>query len=412
MSAALVALGHLGYNAPLPSHPPAGYPRLRISRTQCAEGAADALQLNEERNVPIGFRPLSRQEIVDTFNAVPAFSVVNAAEEMVATPDATGALGCTFYLELSEAQTALAELRGANPRTALDLSVAPLGTAFALCEWSGLPQTTKDMFEDDGDDDDLTFASEGAGGLFEQGASSAEGQASLRLKASAVEVEAVGSLLDETPAPPLLCKRNRRLGGLPLFGSDELRFQLPKSADDGTADVSIVRPLFLRRSDFRDAWLASGGPADGLPAAQVADLRTLAWQMQFDNSQALDPQPLHSQFTPLLRPISARPIARGASVPRACLWCHRIGVTYCWSHQNRRSPTSETGRCASTQDARARCRGAWCAVCAGGDSPSAPPECQAELPAQGAEAVEEAEEEPPALQLSKADVAALIFGSS
>jgi len=273
------------------AHPPASRTsewslpaRTRPARCQAPDD--NLLQLDPDSNIPVPFRPLDRQEIVDVLNAVPTFSVVNQAEEMFATVDKSGALGCNFYLEPADAQEALAELRASNPRLSLELSVAPLGTAFALCEWDGLPQPLWERTDRDGAGEDGAEETSGMVGSIavDEGAllrSADEPTTVLRLLASGSELEAVGTLLDESPAPPLLRQRNRQLGGIPLFGSDAIRFQMP--GDDG--ETSTVRPLFFRREDFRDAWLASGGPADGLPPAQVADLRTLAFQMQFDSSQ-------------------------------------------------------------------------------------------------------------------------------
>ena len=46
-----------------------------------------------------------------------------------------------------------------------------------------------------------------------------------------------------------------------------------------------LTPLFFRRSDFYAAWEASGGDVAALPPVQLTDLRTLAYQMQFDATQ-------------------------------------------------------------------------------------------------------------------------------
>jgi hypothetical protein len=86
--------------------------------------------------------------------------------------------------------------------------------------------------------------------------------------------------------PPLLRRRNQVSGALPLFGSDQIRF----AADEGAGAGSTSLPLFFKRDDLRAAWLASGGKADAMPPVQVTDLRTLAWQMQYDISQDWRPQ--------------------------------------------------------------------------------------------------------------------------
>mmetsp|Transcript_16448 Transcript_16448/g.42190 ORF Transcript_16448/g.42190 Transcript_16448/m.42190 type:complete len:339 (+) Transcript_16448:18-1034(+) len=235
---------------------------------------------------PVALRCLSRQDVVDKLNAVPVFSIVNGADQMLATPDQEGELTCRFYLEIDEAQRACESLQVANPRTNLQLAITPLGTAFALSEWrrsmddevasqsSGARRRAEgdgmDDYDDEEDveDDDDVDATE------------------VQLQASVDEVESVGSLLKQSPAPPLLRRRNTRKGPIPLFGSDALRFQLPM---EGSDEVRPMTPLFFRRSDLLSAWAASGGTPDKLPSVQVTDLRTVAWQMQFDAQQDWSP---------------------------------------------------------------------------------------------------------------------------
>ena len=106
------------------------------------------------------------------------------------------------------------------------------------------------------------------------------------LQAARAEVEVATPLLAEAPVPPLLRRRNQVSGALPLFGSDQIRF----AADEGAGAGSTSLPLFFKRDDLRAAWLASGGKAEAMPPVQVTDLRTLAWQMQYDVSQDWRPQ--------------------------------------------------------------------------------------------------------------------------
>ena len=265
-------------------------------------------------NPPVGLRCLSRQEVVDKLNAVPVFSIVNGAEQMVQTPDKeSGELACRFYLEIDDAKAALQELRSNNPNAMIDVAVTPLGTAFALCEWqtpieeslgaAGAEDIAADLddeyFGDDDDDDDDDDGFGDAGNV-------AEASIEVRLQAARAEMESVRGLLKKSPVPPLLRRRNVLQGPIPLFGSDQIRFQLPPDPDPdrsqirfqrpaGTAaaadaadekeEESTMLPLFFRRSDLLVAWVASGGSIDSLPAVQVTDLRTIAWQMQFDRNQ-------------------------------------------------------------------------------------------------------------------------------
>jgi len=253
-------------------------------------------QMMAEQQPPLGLRVLTREELLDKLNAVPVFSVVNGAQQMLATPDETsGAPFCRFYLDVSEAQAALAELRAANPRVLIELAVTPLGTAYALSEWgdvddveaggvagSGLSSRADDddVLDDDWDDDGLDDEYLG------DGSSGGRPEVAVRLQAAQAEVDSVGDVLGRSPVPPLLRRRNAREGPVPLFGSDLLRFQLPADAasDADSTDASMV-PLFFQRADFETAWAASGGAPEKRPAAQVTDLRTLAWQMQFDPNQ-------------------------------------------------------------------------------------------------------------------------------
>ena len=268
-------------------------------------------------NPPVGLRCLSRQEVVDKLNAVPVFSIVNGAEQMVQTPDKeSGELACRFYLEIDDAKAALQELRSNNPNAMIDVAVTPLGTAFALCEWqtpieeslgaAGAEDIAADLddeyFGDDDDDDDDDDDGFGDAGNV------AEASIEVRLQAARAEMESVRGLLKKSPVPPLLRRRNVLQGPIPLFGSDQIRFQLPQDPDPdpdrsqirfqrpaGTAaaadaadekeEESTMLPLFFRRSDLLVAWVASGGSIDSLPAVQVTDLRTIAWQMQFDRNQ-------------------------------------------------------------------------------------------------------------------------------
>lgn len=199
-------------------------------------------QMMAEQQPPLGLRVLTREELLDKLNAVPVFSVVNGAQQMLATPDETsGAPFCRFYLDVSEAQVALAELRDANPRVLIELAVTPLGTAYALSEWgdvddveaggvAGSDLSSRAEDDDGWDDDDLDDEYLG------EGSSGDRPEVTVRLQAAQAEVDSVGDVLGRSPVPPLLRRRNAREGPIPLFGSDLLRFQLPADAasDAGT----------------------------------------------------------------------------------------------------------------------------------------------------------------------------------
>ena len=286
--------------------------------------------------VPVPFRPLSQQEVIDRLDGVPCFSVVGRSREMVPTTGEDGVLACPFYLDASAARRALAELQRANPLTPLTLAATPLGTAFALSEWS--PSAAAAASPDEGASaEDAPREREGVYDRLrtavrsDGGSSSTAGTAGgrvagaaataaveLRLVACEEEVRSVSELLEQSPTPPMLRRANRRRGPVPLFGSDELRFKAP--ADEGAGadggEAEELTPLFLRRSDFRAAWLASGGSDDALPAAQVSDLRSLAWQMECESAFDWRRRETHSR--------EGGPIPRGrANAPTHLVHRHR-----------------------------------------------------------------------------------------
>ena len=310
---------------------------------------------------PIGLRCLSRREVLDKLNAVPVFAIANDRDELISTQGSGAKPTCTYYLELADARAALAELQEADPRASVQLTMAPLGTAFALSEWQEIvdeeasePLISAEVaaaFEDDDEDEDSASdalaANDGYDRSPEGAALSATAQAAFMadleaqrdagsggaalrsgvsgrgdggggdtatwrtfapegldvlLHSSQSEVACVGEdALAASPAPPLLRRRNVRTGPIPLFGSDRLKVRPPpeeaKEEEEEEAEAAAaakgssmmsdgaLTPLFFRRSDFYAAWEASGGDVAALPPVQLTDLRTLAYQMQFDATQ-------------------------------------------------------------------------------------------------------------------------------
>jgi hypothetical protein len=251
--------------------------------------------------VPVPFRPLDQQEIVDKLDAVPVFSVVNRNREMFPDQAEDGELCCRFYLDIDVAKRKLADVQSANPGLPLSLAVTPLGTAYALGEWLPVMGSASAPSSRRGGLADILSGTSGAiGDDDDMGSVDGDGpriDVELRIVADAAEVEAVSGLLEQAPPPALVRRRNRIAGPVPLFGSDELRFMTRAGVGAGAAAPSLneedskgtdgsdtLTPLFLRRSDYLAAWLASGGTDDTLPAAQVSDLRTLVWQMECESA--------------------------------------------------------------------------------------------------------------------------------
>ena len=70
-------------------------------------------------------------------------------------------------------------------------------------------------------------------------------------------------------------------GGLvPRFGSELLQFSMPPCRE--SPQGGEMQPLFFGAADCRAAWVASGQPADEMPALELTDLRTLAYNMEHD----------------------------------------------------------------------------------------------------------------------------------
>ena len=327
--------------------------------TRCAQLLAlSAGSIRMSADVPVALRPLQRQEIVDKLDGVPVFSVVNRqTQQVVPTAAENGVLCCYFHVDVDEAAASLAKLQARNPTLELALTATPLGTAYALCEWER--QASQEDEEEDeealgfADDDDYEGDSDAPKIELRLQAplhlrasapprlrlyasppclcapapprlrTSASPRlctdaplhrcTSILLQAARAEVEVATPLLAEAPVPPLLRRRNQVSGALPLFGSDQIRF----AADEGAGAGSTSLPLFFKRDDLRAAWLASGGKAEAMPPVQVTDLRTLAWQMQYDVSQDWRPQRVQmkppsaaSASCPLLPPPARLPPPR------------------------------------------------------------------------------------------------------
>ena len=182
---------------------------------------------------------------MEKLNQVPVFGIANGDEQLMAAPDPeSGTPVITFHLDITEAQASLASIQAANPSAAMQLTTAPLGTAFEMSK-----QRTEDVI--------------------------------VRLQPSQAELDGVRKTLGFS--------KDEGFGDqpIPLFGSDELNFEIPQGPENPSGGE--MTPLFFGVSDFRAAWAASGQPADRLPGLQLTDLRTLAYNMEHDTSKDWGP---------------------------------------------------------------------------------------------------------------------------
>ena len=111
-------------------------------------------------------------------------------------------------------------------------------------------------------------------------------------------------LAENAKSPPQVQERNARDGPIPLFGADAIKFQLPEE------EGGEMTPLFFRRADMRNAWLASGQDAASMPDA--APVMTPREVFSSDPSRVTDLS-LRLWRSPTLLPRSPRPL--GAAAP-------------------------------------------------------------------------------------------------
>lgn len=171
---------------------------------------------------------LSRQEVVNKFDSVPMFGIVTTQNKICGVPDAEGTVKIRFWVDPDEAGSALVAAQAINPEESLQLTVTPMGTAFALLAgWTEAPTEVP----------------------FQLHASSA----------------VLRSLAEELGAEP-------DLDAFPVFACQEL-------------SNSRVMPMFLSRQDLRDTWIAAGRPESALPSElTVTQLSNLAAKMTSDGS--------------------------------------------------------------------------------------------------------------------------------
>ena len=206
---------------------------------------------------------LDKQAVMAKLNEIPVFSVANDAEQPMAEADAeTGRPTITFHLDVVEAQASLAAVRVANPGAGARLILAPLGAALAM---SGQQK----------------------------------GGVTVRLQPSLAECRQVRQNFGfsaESEGEAGEGEAERAL--IPLFSSDKLTFE--------ETDGSAMTPFFFGVDDFRAAWVQSGQAADEMPPLTLTDLRSLAYEMEHDNSKDFS-------STVLMPPAASMAFVRGSA---------------------------------------------------------------------------------------------------
>ena len=169
-------------------------------------------------------RSLSKEEVITALNMIPTFYLVDDDEEMVGSLDAGGKESICWYLDPSEALSALVlkhEGMVAAPAGAqkdVHLAVTPLGAAYAVTE----------------------------------GWVASRAKLPLRIQASQPLVAAVTEILSVDPST-IAEEGSSGCGFVPIFASEQFA-------------SSTRMPFFTSPRDFVAAWTAVGLPADKVPA--------------------------------------------------------------------------------------------------------------------------------------------------
>ena len=106
--------------------------KAKVKRIAAAKEKAEADAAARDAVAP----PLSRQEICQKLDALPAFCIVDQSKQFVPTVLADDARTscCVFFTEPHDARRAIQQAKTQRPDGAFALGTLPLGRAFALCE--------------------------------------------------------------------------------------------------------------------------------------------------------------------------------------------------------------------------------------------------------------------------------------
>ena len=191
-------------------------------------------------------RPLSKEEVISALSTIPSFYLVDDDEEMVGSLDASGQESICWYLDPTEAMSALVltnEGLVASPAGAqkdVHLAVTPLGAAYAVAE----------------------------------GWVKSRAKLPLRIQASQPLVAAVTEILSFDPSSTVE-DGSSGCGYVPIFASEQ--FASPTRM-----------PFFISPRDFVTAWTAVGLPADKVPTELTIVPLTKLVELMLEGSPGSD----------------------------------------------------------------------------------------------------------------------------
>jgi len=192
---------------------------------------------------------LTRDEITDKMNAVPAFCIMNGNGGMVGVRGKDdGKEAINWFTDAAEAKAILAVMKEHNPGVELELGVHGLGTAFRLCKGWGDSEEVQEKMQTEG------------------------------AKPFAGELRVQGNM-------PLMKETTPRLTELlEEAGIDKGGWQLPIFLCEELQSSSML-PVFLSPADLAATWEKSGRKKEDLPEGiTMMDIRMLAAQMQTEDN--------------------------------------------------------------------------------------------------------------------------------
>jgi len=191
--------------------------QMRVSAESSRAAATDVKPTAEGKPCAgEAFAPLTKQELVDKLDNIPAFHLMNDKLQIFPVPNEAGEIAVRWFVDVDEASSALVAVQLLNPDTPLQLGVTPLGTAYALANGWAPNQST--------------FP--------------------LKLMPSKAVVAALAQELGAEPDE----------SAFPLFTCDEMT-------------SARLRPFWTSAEDVRATWLSAGRKAETFPSnLHVVDL--------------------------------------------------------------------------------------------------------------------------------------------